>query len=272
MSQILTLAVADIVVGERVRPIDPERAKWIAVSMAENGQIEPIEVMKKGGKWHLVVGGHRLEACKINKSKTIEAKPFSGTELEARMREIDENLFRYDLTELDRAKHLAERQRIWEELHPDSAHGKAGAAARWMQATNLSFASDTADRLKLSERTIQRAIARFKRLDPEVYEQVQGTWLADNGVNLDALVRLPPAEQKRVAKLLLRDKDPLPSVGAALKQLRGTKDEDQGDKDLKALIAKFRTSKAATRDAFLEHLHQLGEIDSFLEKKQRRAA
>lgn len=272
MSQILTLAVADIVVKDRVRPIDPERAKWIAISMAEGGQIEPIEVRKSGDKYRLIAGGHRLEACRINKAKTIEAKLFTGNELQARLREIDENLFRYDLTELDRAKHLAERQRIWEELHPDATQGKAGAAARWMQATNLSFASDTADRLRLSERTIQRAIARFRRLDPEVYDQVQGTWLADNGVNLDALVRLPPAEQKRVAKLLLRDKDPLPSVGAALKKLRGTKDEDEGDKDLKALIAKFRTAKAATRDAFLDHLHELGEIDNFLEKKQRRAA
>lgn len=272
MSQILTLAVADIVVKDRVRPIDPERAKWIAISMAEGGQIEPIEVRKSGEKYRLIAGGHRLEACKIIKSKTIEAKLFTGTELEARLREIDENLFRYDLTELDRAKHLAERQRIWEELHPDGTQGAAGAAARWMQRTNLSFASETADRLNLSERSVRRSIARFRRLDPEVYDQVQGTWLADNGVNLDALVRLLPTEQKRVVKLLLRERDPLPSVGAALKKLRGAKDEDEGDKDLKALIAKFRTSRAATRNAFLDHLYELGEIDALLERRQRRAA
>lgn len=273
MTRVLSVALADIRVADRLRTPDQDWVALLAVSMEARGLQTPLLVGKSGDKFKLVAGAHRLAAAKKLGWEKIDAIVVEGDKLALRLVEIDENLIRRELSELDRSAFLAERKAIYEELHPETRKG-GDHTSEASKATSLSlcFTAEVAEKLGVSERNIQRSIARHRRLDPEVREQIRSTWIADNGVNLDALVRLPPAEQKRVVKLLLRDKDPLPSVGAALKQLRGTKDEDEGDKVLKALIAKFRTARAPTRDAFLQHLHEAGEIDAFLEKKQRRAA
>lgn len=56
----------------------------------------------------LVAGRHRLEACLRLGIKLMDCSIFEGTEDEARLWEIAENLHRAELTTLERAEHIAE--------------------------------------------------------------------------------------------------------------------------------------------------------------------
>lgn len=256
MSRFLDIRLADIRVADRLRQIDPVWVDAIAMSMAKLGQQNALLVAKSGDNYKLVAGAHRLAAAKKLGWEKVAAVVVDGTNLELRLHEIDENLLRRELSELDRAAFLLERKTVWEELHPETAQGKAGAAARWMQTTGLSFASDAAEKLQLSVRSVQRAIKRMK-IDAGVRAEIAGTYIADNGSILDSLARLTPAEQRKVVKLMLRDKDPVKSVGAAL----GKKPPADKDKPLNALIALWRKTPIAAKRAFIKaHTAEIADL------------
>lgn len=262
MSRFLDIRLGDVRVGDRLRKVDGDWIDAIAVSMEKIGQQQPILVARQGEHFKLVAGAHRLAAAKKLKWEKISALVVDGTSLELRLHEIDENLLRRELSELDRAAFLLERKTVWEQLHPETARGKAGAAARWMQGTSLSFASDAAEKLQLSVRSIRRAIARMK-IDAGVRDEIAGTYIADNGSILDALARLSPSEQRKVVKLMLRDKDPVKSVGAAL----GKKTAADKSQPLNALVALWRKTPVAAKRAFVK-AHN-AEIAELLDKASR---
>lgn len=64
----------------------------------------------------LVAGRHRLEACLRLGMPLIPCVVFEGTEIEARLWEIAENLHRADLSVLERSEHVAEWIRLSEEV------------------------------------------------------------------------------------------------------------------------------------------------------------
>lgn len=251
MSRFVDIRLDEIVVGQRLRKTDPDWIDAIAVSMEKIGLQQPILVAKAGEKIKLVAGAHRLAAAKKLKWEKIAALVVDGTNLELRLHEIDENLLRRELSELDRASFLLERKAVWEQLHPETAKGKAGAAARWMQATGVSFASDVAEKLKLSVRSVQRAIARMK-IAPDVRAVIANTWIADHASTLDALARLTPKEQNRIVTMLLRDKEPPKSVAAAISEMGGKKARPDADKSLGALVSAWRKAPIATKRAFIK--------------------
>lgn len=124
-----TIRVADIDVVDRLRHVDENHAQMLAQNIKETGLRSPIEVRvnKKGDRFTLIAGGHRLKATQINEMVEIKAFVFEATDDEARLYEIDENLIRHDLNPLDRAVFMAERKRLYEALHPETAAGVAGA-------------------------------------------------------------------------------------------------------------------------------------------------
>lgn len=256
MSRFLDIRLADIRVADRLRQIDPDWVDAIALSMEKLGQQNPILIAKSGQTYKLVAGAHRLAAAGKLGWEKIASLVVDGTNFELRLHEIDENLLRRELSELDRAAFLLERKAVWEQLHPETAQGKAGAAARWMQTTGVSFASDAAEKLKLSVRSVQRAIARMK-IDAEVRAIVANTWIADHGASLDALARLTPTEQRKVVRLMLREKDPVKSVGIAL----GKKPAADKDQPLNALIALWRKTPVAAKRAFVKaHTAEIADL------------
>jgi len=76
----------------------------------------------------LVAGRHRLEACARLGMQLIPCVVFEGTDIEARLWEIAENLHRADLSVLERSEHVAEWIRLSEEelvqSAPVSARGR----------------------------------------------------------------------------------------------------------------------------------------------------
>ena len=94
----------------------------------------------------------------------IEALVFDGPDREHRLVEIDENLMRADLTPLDRSRFLVARKKIHLELHPDRRRGGDRKSRdridrlRSYPDPQPSWAAETAERISLSPRTIQRAV------------------------------------------------------------------------------------------------------------------
>jgi ParB family chromosome partitioning protein len=113
-----------IIVGERLRPLDPEWVAKLERTIAEIGLQTPITVtaeLNTGQPHRLVVGAHRLQAVKNLGWPTIPVLLFEGDERAARMWEISENLDRYELTVLERDIQLAEWIRLAEERAAFSA-------------------------------------------------------------------------------------------------------------------------------------------------------
>lgn len=163
------LPVADIVCRDRLRPVSEAGVAALLASIGELGVIkDAIHVRKKkDGSFHLMAGGHRLEAAKRLGMQTIPVKAWTCTDDWARLMEIDDNLAGAELTPLDTAVFLARRKEVYERLHPETARGLAGAKARWTNASELgSFASTTAEKLGISERQVQKIVAAGERLDP----------------------------------------------------------------------------------------------------------
>lgn len=85
----------------------------------------------------------------------------------SRLMEIDDNIAGAELSPLDTAVFLAERKRVYEKLHPETARGVPGGLARQGLAADIvSFADATAEKFGISGRHINRLIAAGSKLDP----------------------------------------------------------------------------------------------------------
>jgi hypothetical protein len=89
------------------------------------------------------------------------------------------------LTPAQEASAIFRRKAIYEELHPETKAGAAGANARWgKDDATANFAAATADATGKAERTVRLAAARGEALGDDL-GAVTGTSL-DKGVELDA--------------------------------------------------------------------------------------
>lgn len=261
-----TIRVDDIDVVARLRSIDLNEALLLASSLATEGLLSPIEVRPtKSGRFTLVAGAHRLEAARLLHWTEIDAFILDLTIDQARLREIDENVYRRDLSELDRAVFLAEKKRLHEKLYPHTKHGgdrrSADAKSAIFGDLISRFSDEVCDRLGYSERTIQRMVARAG-LDPEVRARIAGTWIAHKGQELDALLRLPPEDQRKAVALLLDSPQPPKNVASAARQLAGVRPAtvSAADAEFDLMLKAWRRASAPVRRRFLEHLATTGEF------------
>jgi hypothetical protein len=107
------IAVEDVKVIGKHREVDPERVKSLAASMSKIGLRTPITVRrtKKGfgtTAFALVAGLRRLKAATTLGWEHVDAFIMEGTETEARIWQLMENLYDAELTPLQRAEDVAE--------------------------------------------------------------------------------------------------------------------------------------------------------------------
>jgi ParB-like nuclease domain len=123
----MMLRVDEIVTGTRLRGLDPKAVGVLKESIKVIGLKVPISVRYLSDEegYALVAGAHRLQACIELGMEEIPVQEEEGSELDARLWEIDENLCRSELTELERGEHLVARKAIYLQQHPET---KAGAA------------------------------------------------------------------------------------------------------------------------------------------------
>jgi ParB family chromosome partitioning protein len=194
--------------GDRLRAVDEDYARVIAASMQADGARTPIEVRAADadGMHKLIAGGHRCRAAEIAGLTELPAVVMDVGALDARRLEIEENLCRHDLSELDRSTFLANWKEIYEALNKQTRHG--GARRKHQVAKNGDlmnierFTAIASERLGMSERTIQRATARFQKIAGDVRARISGTWLSEHGAELDLLARMRPEVQRKVIHLM----------------------------------------------------------------------
>lgn len=269
MSQIRDIKLSEIVVDERLRALDPDWVKLLALSIEEIGLRSPILVVEAGGKFRLMAGLHRLEAVRSLGRSTISAIVSDDKVLQRRLVEIDENLMRRDLSELDRGASLAEKKRLHIELDPNAVRGKAGAQARWSALPKLGFASLTEKKLGLSRSAVNRAIQRYEALRPEIRELIHDTWIAKNGTCLDQLARdrNTLAQQRLIVAAMLRAEKPCSSVQQASLELKIVKPKPPNPhtEAMKALAAAWKNADWSAR--FESTQKQIGKMSAAERKK-----
>jgi ParB-like chromosome segregation protein Spo0J len=91
--QISEVALTDIRVFKRLRPLEPARVKALAVSMGSEGLRHPIVVRRTAEGYHLILGRHRLEAARQLTWQTIRASIFLDMTIDqAAIAEVEGNL------------------------------------------------------------------------------------------------------------------------------------------------------------------------------------
>jgi ParB family chromosome partitioning protein len=199
----LTLDVIDV--RERLRAVDPLLSEALARSIEARGLLSPIEVRasETPGRYDLIAGAHRLYAVALLQWKTISAfVRVPADDLESRLIEIEENLVRHELTELDRATFLKEWKDIY--LRMTNARGR-GRPKKAEQSSEfpLRFSEAVSARLGITPRYVDQSIKRTELL-PKLRAALCGHPAADHGSLLDALVKLDLDVQEEVA-IALRD-------------------------------------------------------------------
>lgn len=248
--QLVTIPIDEIEVPPRLREIDQGRAQELAVSMREAGLIQPIVVMPPtNGRYLLNVGAHRLTAARLLGWQDIQALVIDGSVDEVRLREIDENLYRRELSPFDQAAFLAERRDIYERIFGTVQRGGKRSKGKSAQS---SFFDDVTARFGLQRRDVTRALARIRGIDPAAWKALRGTKFAEKGVILDGLARLDPVVQRQVVDLLLGKE--ARSVAGAIALLHGTDARIEAEKEFAALQTKWRQAGKAARARFLTFL------------------
>ncbi len=204
--EVLSLPISAILMNDRLRAVDVAEVDRLALSIKEVGQITPIEVRQIDElRYSLVAGAHRLAACLRCGMQTVRAVLFEGDNNTARLREIDENLFRRELSAFDQAEFLAERRIVWEQMFGQVKRGgdrraKAQVEPLLEALRKSGFLKDTSERLGLSRPVLKRALYRKAHMAEDVWASLRGTADAENGAFLDKLAKLDRDTQRAVVE------------------------------------------------------------------------
>jgi len=259
--ELVILDPAEVVVSERLRAVDEAWVEAIGASMATRGQDTPIQVRRNGGgKLHLVAGAHRLAACK-QEGLNVRAEVITCTDLEARLIEIDENLFRRELNPLDRAVFLAERKKVYLEMFPETRKGAKNQHAKGgLLNDTMSFSRQTAERIKLSQRSVERAIHIAENIPADLRARLIGTPWADKQADLLYLASLAESTQRRAMALVFDGA--AKSLKAAVAQIDGTAapEPSSAERQYARLIDAWNRSGVEVRSHFLAHLREIGAL------------
>ncbi|WP_375683513.1 ParB/RepB/Spo0J family partition protein [Bartonella sp. AP3QHHD] len=128
MAQFQKLALDVIVVPERIRPVDDEHAKALAQSIVREGLMNPITVRHtpnaKEGNYTLIAGAHRLRAAELLGYSDIDAVVVQADKDNAALLEVAENLFRNELSVIDRALFVQTYRELWEKKYGEIKIGR----------------------------------------------------------------------------------------------------------------------------------------------------
>ena len=204
----MRIPISEIKVNPGRRKAAPADVRELADSIAEIGLLNPVTVSQSRT---LIAGRHRLEAAKLLGWTEIECVVSDLEGLRAELAEIDENFVRSDLTPLEFGELLLRRKEIYEALHPESVQTNQGGPFRGnqhqevsdkMTQTTKSFAQDTAKKLGVGRRTVERQVQIAKNLTSETKDILRGADMPVTRKQALALSRLAPGPQAEAAALL----------------------------------------------------------------------
>lgn len=85
----------------------------LAVSILQNGLLQPVTVRKAGEKYQLIAGERRLRACRLAKLETVPAILATYDDSQSAALGLLENLQRQQLDPFDTARGIREVIRLW---------------------------------------------------------------------------------------------------------------------------------------------------------------
>ncbi|APO76076.1 ParB-like nuclease domain-containing protein [Rhizobium etli 8C-3] len=268
MAEFKLIPISEIVVPERLRAVEEEHALAIAQSIIEHGLINPITVRHtpaaKKGNWTLVAGAHRLRAFELNGEPEIEAMVVEGDKAEAQLIEITENLFRNELSVMDRAVFVQSYRDVWESKHGKVEAGRPGNRANLAQliqdeTESGSFNQHVADRMGLSTRAIKRLSQISQHLHPALRSKLRGTPAADNQSLLLKIAKEGPTVQAGFAAALDHEPDIVKVMTLAKPAPKPASDEDRKLAAKADLQAAWKKADPDTRKWFIfDALIELG--------------
>ena len=215
------ILIQQVHIGQRLRRVRPESVEALAASIKEVGLLNPIlvtpiqtdDALETVETYQLIAGHHRLEACKQLGMTEIGANIVSVRDVDQRLAEIDENLCRAELNQLERAEHLVERKSLYEQKYPETRNGAQGGGKngvgtkRRAENAKSAFSVDTSEKIGQAKRTIQQALRRANNISQDIRNAIREVdAIADNASELDALASLKETEQKAAVQDVLDGK------------------------------------------------------------------
>lgn len=262
MATFKTIPLKEIHIGERARPVDEDHALAIAASMAERGLINPITVRSTPAAnagvtpYTLVAGGHRHRAAELNQWEEIDVIVVTADAAEAQLMEISENLYRNELTALDRAIFVMKFRELYEEkfgkIDPKGGRPKKqGHDDPVIFAPGRQLSERVQERLGFGPETYKRVNRIGQKLHPALRQAVRGTDAENDQKLLLKLAAMPETEQAGIAAALEFE----PDVKKVLEMDKPAK--PQQDADSIAFDALKRAWEKASPDAraiFIDHI------------------
>ena len=199
----MRMKINEIKINPGRRDTQPKNVEELARSIAVVGLMNPITVTQDNT---LIAGLHRLEAAKLLGWTEIECVVSEADGLQAELAEIDENFVRAGLSHRELGDLLLRRKELYEAIHPETRQGQRnGQTAKNDNLTLLPakpFSEDTADKLGVSKRTVERLVQTAANLTPEAKKTIRDA--GDKITKGDALKisRLPPDQQAEAAAVL----------------------------------------------------------------------
>lgn len=199
----MQIKISEIKINPGRRDTQQRNVEELARSIAAVGLMNPITVTQDNT---LIAGLHRLEAVKLLGWTEIECTISDADGLQAELAEIDENFVRAGLSHRELGDLLLRRKELYEAIHPETRQGQRnGQTAKNDNLTVLQakpFSEDTADKLGVSKRTVERLVQTAANLTPEAKKTIRDA--GDKITKGDALKisRLPPDQQEEAAAVL----------------------------------------------------------------------
>lgn len=261
MAEFKSIPLDRIFVPERLRAVEEDHALAIQASIVEHGLINPITVrlvpnQSKGKKpYVLITGAHRLRAVELLDEAEIEALVVEADADEAQLLEITENLFRNELSALDRAMFVIGYRQVWERKHGKIAPGRnpVNITELIQEEAKAGFSVHVADRLGLSVNAIEKAQQIGKSLDPVLRNSLRGTPAADNQSALLKLARMDSERQRNIARAFAFEGDLTRAIELTDPDARAKAAQPAQDEIFARLVSTWARADAKTRARFLEH-------------------
>ena len=218
----MRIPITEIKIIPGRRKAVPSHIAELAKSIADVGLLNPITVNEDHT---LIAGLHRLEAAKLLNWTEIDCTICDIDSTRAELAEIDENVIRRPLSDMELNRALTRRKELYEALYPETiARNRPGHVSNHQGSSDKlspepkvkSFVEDTAEKLGVSTRTIERHLYLAEHLTPKVSEILKKMDKQPPRCELMKLARLEPGQQEECAALFLSNK--IKSVDTYLKQ------------------------------------------------------
>lgn len=260
MAEYKLIPLSEIFVPERLRAVEEDHAIAIAQSIVEHGLINPITLRStpaaKGGKYTLVAGAHRRRAFELNDEDEIPSIVVEADKDEAQLVEITENLFRNDLSVMDRATFVQSYRDVWEAKYGKVEAGRPGNRCNLPlllehEAEKGGFSQHVADRMGVSRDTVKRLNKISQNLTPKLREKLRGTDAADNQSLLLNLARRGPTDQAKIAAAMASTPDVKQVIAALAPAKVQPSKADKQEMAKIELLAAWKKADAVTRGLFV---------------------